>query len=282
MEQGSGCGDPNRHDPGQRQTRAVILAAGRGSRMGSITKDRPKCLLRVGGHTLLEHQLATLLALGVSKISVVAGYCAGQVRDVVGGRAEIIVNDDWAETNSLYSFWLCRDWCRAGAPDESLLVLNGDVLAHPTIIERVLSSSASSFAYDSASGRDEEHMGVELQRGRLYSMHKDLPEYRVHGENVGILHFAGSAPSLLLQEAAPLLEADGLKLWLASAVERIAQKVPLYGIDISPLPWREIDFPEDLRVARSTTWPAICASPWAPRATSAPHPKPKLPPVHAG
>jgi len=275
MQHGSGGGAASRRGPSAHGTQAVILAAGRGSRMGSLTRELPKCLLEVGGRSLLEHQLATLDTLGVSKVSVVAGYRADRVRSVVAGRAEVIVNRDWADTNSLYSFWLCREHVRVEAANGALLVLNGDVLAHPNVVERVLSFPGSSFAYDSSSGREQEHMKVELQGGRLHRMRKDLPADRVHGENVGVLHFADDAPSLLFKEAEPLLEADGRKLWLASAVERVAQKIPLHGVDVCLLPWHEIDFPEDLQVARSTVWPALSASGRQPPATNAPDPEPK-------
>jgi choline kinase len=246
---------PVHHKPESPQTRAVILAAGRGRRMGAMTEDRPKCLLRVGGQTLLEHQLATLSALGVASVIIVTGYCSNQVRERVDGRASFIENDDWAGTNSLYSFALCRD----AAMCESLVVLNGDVIAHPTIVERVLSAPTSAFAYDSRSGNDEEHMKVELRGGRLHSMSKTLPGSRVHGENVGILRFQGPAPRLLFQEAESVLKRAGAQQWLAAAVQGVARRTPLYGQDVASLPWREIDFPEDLVAARSITWPAPSA-----------------------
>lgn len=254
-------------------TRAVILAAGRGRRMGALTEDRPKCLLPVGGQTILEHQLATLSALGVTEITVVTGYCSDRVRERIDGRARFIQNDDWAETNSLYSFSLCHD----AAECESLLVLNGDVIAHPAIIERVLTSRSSAFAYDSTSGNDEEHMKVELRGDQLRSMSKDLPRGRVHGENVGVLRFEGRAPALLSQEAESLLSTAGRKQWLAAAVQRVAQQISLQGLDVDDLPWCEIDFPEDLRAARALIWPALCAQPWAPSAATDSQPSRGLP-----
>ncbi len=241
-------------------SRAVILAAGRGRRMAAITDDRPKCLLRVGDRTLLDHQIETLRALGISRISVVVGYRAEQVRAAVGGGAEIIHNEVWAETNSLYSTWLCRE----PAACEPLLVLNGDVLAHPAIIERVGQIPGSAFAYDSTSGDEAEHMKVELAGEVLRAMRKDLTRDRVCGENVGILGFEGPAPALLFEEAEALLEAGGRQLWLAAAVERVACRLEMRGVDVADLPWCEIDFPEDLWTARRTTWPALRACEWRP------------------
>ncbi len=235
------------------ETQAVILAAGRGSRMGMDTDRRPKCLLPIGDGTLLDHQLDVLSAAGVSRIWIVAGYEAEQVRKASEGRAEIIYNDLWAETNSLYSLWLCRDDC----VDGSLLVLNCDVLAHPDIVSRLLTHPGSAFSYDSTSGHDDEHMKVALEGGWLTSMSKSLRPDCVKGENVGILRFDGLDVPNLFSEADSLVGAGGRDLWLATAVERLARRIRMRGVDVSDLPWCEIDFPDDLLSARREVWPAI-------------------------
>lgn len=234
------------------RTQAVILAAGRGRRMGPATARRPKCLLPVGPGTLLDHQLEMLAAASVAKVWVVSGYRAEQVRRAAAGRAETIHNAHWSRTNSLYSLWLCRDRVRG-----SLVVLNADVLAHPGVLVRVLATPGSAFAYDSTSGHDDEHMKVELEDGRLRCMDKCIAPERVRGENVGILRFDRPAAARLFVELDSLVAAGRGDLWMAAAVERVARRFPVRGVDVADLPWCEIDFPEDLRAAREKTWPAI-------------------------
>ena len=104
--------NPNSRGAFTPPTEAVILAAGRGSRLQSETDAVPKCLTEVGGRTLLEHQLELLYGAGIERICVVAGYQAQAVQDAVGDAAEVIYNDLWASTNSLYSLSLCRQWVR--------------------------------------------------------------------------------------------------------------------------------------------------------------------------
>lgn len=240
-------------DEVQDETQAVILAAGRGSRMGIATEHRPKCLLPIGDGTLLDHQLDMLSAAEIDRIWIVAGYEADQVRKAAEGRAEMIYNDEWADTNSLYSLWLCRDDCVSG----SLLVLNCDVLAHPDVVSRLLTGPGSAFSYDSTSGHDDEHMKVDLEGGWLTAMSKSLPPDRVKGENVGILRFDGPGVPHLFSEADSLVRAGGRNLWLATAVERLARRIRMRGVDVSDLPWCEIDFPDDLLSARARVWPAM-------------------------
>ena len=231
-------------------TEAVILAAGRGSRLAHFTQDKPKCFAEIGGAPLIEHQLRTLQMVGIERISVVTGYRHEDVRRAVRGRARVVRNEDWNDTNSLYSLSLCRGRVRG-----PMLVMNCDVLVHPLAMQRLMDAPGSAFLYDSSSGDSDEHMKVELDGdGRLDAMSKALPADRTHGENVGILHFEPAAAETLFREAACVLAEGDRNAWMARAVERAARSVPLRGVDISDLPWVEIDFPDDLERARTQVW----------------------------
>ena len=231
---------------------AVILAAGRGLRLGSPSNGQPKCLLEVGGKTLVEHQLDVLHGAGIENIAIVVGYRADLVRSVAGEDCCYITNQRYAETNSLYSLWLAREWI-SGA----FVLTNGDVLAHPEIYRRVMAVDGTSLAFDSSSGDDREHMKVSFSNGRLRSISKDVPADQTQGENVGILKFERSAAELLLDEASALIAADSPMSWAPAAVGQIADRVPISGVDVAGMPWIEIDFPDDLAFARENIWPAM-------------------------
>ncbi len=236
---------------------AVILAAGRGSRLNANHNNiSPKCLVDFDGQTLLEYQISTLNQAGIHQICVVVGFGAEKVMDVANNRADFIFNDRWPETNSLYSVCLCRHWVKG-----PVVVMNCDVLAPPEVFHRVATSPGSAFAFDSSSGGDAEHMKVELKDGYLKSMSKQIPKDRTMGENMGMLRFTTDACKLLFDEGESLIQSGGRNMWMASAVERVAQQVPIRGIDIAGLPWVEIDFPEDLQKAREKIWPRICQTP---------------------
>ncbi|MCK5639783.1 MAG: phosphocholine cytidylyltransferase family protein [Gammaproteobacteria bacterium] len=244
------------HNKANSAPQAIILAAGRGSRLDNTQEAVPKCLLRFDGKTLLDHQLDALHKHGVTDICVVTGFRSNLVAEAVAGRAHIIKNEEWADTNSLYSFSLCREWVRS-----SVMVINCDVLFHPSILGKVLkgqqTNGISTFAYDTSSGADDEHMKVQLSNGLLLAMCKKLPKEKTNGENVGILCFDKSAVDELFTAAASILHKNGRMAWVAEAVQKIAPRQPLRGIDISDLPWIEIDFPEDLNKARSLIWKRV-------------------------
>jgi len=232
---------------------ALILAAGRGSRLGAKTTESPKCLLDIGRRPLIEHQLKTLAEAGIGPVGMVLGYCADEIREVVGIRAEYIINSRWNVTNSLYSFHMARDWIQG-----PLFILNSDIIVHPDVIHRLLKHGGDCFAYDSHSGNGVEHMKVKLSDGELSGMGKDLDPKDVSGENVGILCLTQETAGKLLDRADELVKNnDGEKQWIGAAVNSIAKDVTITGVDVAGLPWGEIDFSYDLVRARKEVWPAI-------------------------
>jgi L-glutamine-phosphate cytidylyltransferase len=91
--------------------RAVILAAGRGSRMGPLCDGRPKCMVELAGTRLIERQIAALRRGGVEEIGVVRGYRA-QMIDLPG--LCYFTNKRWAETNMVMSLAAAAPWLRSG------------------------------------------------------------------------------------------------------------------------------------------------------------------------
>lgn len=234
--------------------RAIILAAGRGSRLAEAAGGSAKCMIPVGGSTLIEHQLAVLHEARVKSITIVVGYAADEIMRHLGPAYDYVVNERFAETNSLYSLWLAR------RPVEgSVTVMNSDVLAHPMIYHRVLAARGNVLAFDSTSGREDEHMKVNFDGNQLRAISKAMPVANSHGENLGILRFNKRGARSLFAEATRLIESGEHNAWAPAALNRVAKDVPIHGIDVRGLPWTEIDFPEDLKRAESQVWPAIGA-----------------------
>ena len=235
---------------------AVILAAGRGSRLGALTDSAPKCLAVVGGRTLIEHQLDALVGAGVHDITVVTGYRSNDVHRVVGNRARYVHNADWSTTNSLYSLWLAGQDGGRGIGDD-VIVLNCDVLFHPDVLARLIGAGPNRFTIDRHGGLGAEEMHVVLDGQRLVEMSKRIPIDRVDGENVGMVRLSHQTLAAVLGAADDLVAGGDLNAWMASAIDRIAADHALHAVDVSDLPWVEIDFPDDLDRAVRHVWPVI-------------------------
>jgi choline kinase len=112
----------------------LILAAGRGSRLGRLTDDRPKCLMELAGRPLIKIQLATLRAAGLKRIEVVTGYSAHCLERL---GVPLIHNPRWRDTNMIASL-LCADKRLRSAND--LVVSYGDIVFERRVIEALLAT----------------------------------------------------------------------------------------------------------------------------------------------
>ncbi|MCZ6766399.1 MAG: aminotransferase class I/II-fold pyridoxal phosphate-dependent enzyme [bacterium] len=126
--------------------RALILAAGRGSRLQPLTKDIPKCLVEIGGESLLERALRALASQGIAEVVVVIGYKGEVIRDRFGSSfagvdIRYVEAPDYATTNNIRSLWDARDHL-----DQDLLLLEADIAFDPAVVAALLAEPGSSMA----------------------------------------------------------------------------------------------------------------------------------------
>ena len=236
---------------------AIILAAGLGSRLHKVTGGQSKALVEVGGRPLILHQLEALADHGVGPVLVVTGHQADEVQAVVGDRAEIVLNERFAETNSLYSLWLAREWVKG-----PFLLLNCDLFFEPRILDRILEEPGNVLAYDSTSSRGREQTKVAIRQRRVLDIGKDVPASSARGESLGMLKFERDGAAAMMSVADELVRAGNENAWVIEATRAVCRQVPVYGVNIAGEPWAEIDFPYDLDVARREVWPAIYRGRW--------------------
>lgn len=115
-------------------TRAVILAAGRGTRLGPAGLDKPKCLIELCGRSLLDRQLAVLKACGIQEIALISGYKAEQL---ASRGHQVILNPRYAETNMVASLFCAEDWFKGGG---DLIVAYGDIVYERRVLDALLAS----------------------------------------------------------------------------------------------------------------------------------------------
>ena len=237
--------------------RGVILAAGKGSRLNGVAGDAPKCLVEVGGRTLIERQIDILRAAGIDEIGVVVGAQQHHVRRVCGKSLTYIENTRYAETNSLYSLWMARPLLYEG-----FVVLNCDVLFHPALLEDLLTShhhDALLLGYREANQPPfgDEEMKVKVRDGRVADMSKTMDPAEADGENLGIVKFGARGAAALVDIMDRIVGEDRLREWAPRAFAEFAQQHPLHAIGTRGLPWIEIDFPEDYERAVHEVLPQI-------------------------
>ena len=90
--------------------KAIILAAGYGSRMHPLVQDMPKCLLTIKGETILARQLRILRSCGIEDITVVTGFHRERIVELYGEEVSIRYNPHYEITGSIFSLWTVRDF----------------------------------------------------------------------------------------------------------------------------------------------------------------------------
>ena len=235
----------------------VILAAGRGSRLNGTAGDKPKCLVRAGGLTLLERQIRALRRTGVDDIVVVVGCQSERVRQSCGSRVRYVENCRFAETNSLYSLWTARALLYEG-----FVVLNCDVLFHPAMLDELLATHHDAallidYRSEGQAPYGDEEMKVTVRDGLVVDMSKTMDPADADGENVGIVKFGPASAPALLDIADRIIGSGSVREWAPKAFREFAQHRPLHAIGTNGHPWIEIDFPEDYRRAVRDVLPAI-------------------------
>jgi choline kinase len=241
---------------------ALILAAGRGTRIHSVHGDHPKCLIRFDGSnsTILDHQIDGLFSAGVVKIGMVVGYEKDQIiRHVIKNyqdeqeRFHFIENPAFATTNNIYSFGLARTWLNR----EPFVCLNADVVFDPRILIPAVQSIAPITMVVDPKWRDET-MKVVISKDRVIRMSKRILQSEFSGTYIGITSFAADVQDELFAKINNLIRTGNENEFFNVAVQQLADEGFRVGFTTTgDLPWAEIDDPGDLAFARLYVFPKL-------------------------
>ncbi|MFR7902125.1 MAG: aminotransferase class I/II-fold pyridoxal phosphate-dependent enzyme [Eshraghiella crossota] len=118
---------------------SIILAAGLGSRLGELTKECTKCMVKINRITLIERMLRQLDRYGMDRIIIVTGYKGDILKDYVQNLrintpVVFVDNSDYRHTNNIYSLWLTREFLE----EMDSLVLESDMIFEDRVIEKML------------------------------------------------------------------------------------------------------------------------------------------------
>lgn len=240
--------------------KAVILAAGICSRIREVTQGMPKCLLRFGDRTILDHQLDSLIQAGITSIIIVVGYRKEQIiSHVARNYAErnvsisFVENPRFAVTNNIYSLWLA--WEQIGNDD--FICLNADVLFHPDIIRPALNIHTPIAVIVDKEWRDET-MKVVIRDGRVTAMSKAITREQFSGTYANITIFARRIVPAFFATMGFVIAEGRDNVFFNVAVERlIARGVRVSSISTRGLPWAEVDDPSDYWFAQNYIYPQL-------------------------
>jgi choline kinase len=236
--------------------KGIILAAGTGTRLNGAAV-RPKCLVEIGGLSLLRRQIRALRRSTIDDIVVVLGFEGNSIRNECDEGVRFVENPRFAQTSSLYSLWLARHHLTDG-----FVVLNSDVLFHPQILKDLLESSHDnalliSYQRETAEPLGDEEMKVKVKEDVVIDISKEMNPLEADGENVGIVKFSSAGAKLLIRYMDDLIAKGSSNAWAPLAFLEFATHHKLHAVSTRGYPWIEIDFPEDYQKAVNEIYPSI-------------------------
>lgn len=231
--------------------KAIILAAGRGSRMGDNTDEHPKCLVELAGIPLLIRQVAALRRGGVSEIGIVRGYRADAI-DVPG--AKYFHNQRWADTNMVMSLLTASSWLAAGPT----LVSYSDIFYRHELVRRLAAAAGDlAISYD--------RRWLDLWKRRFTDPLSDAETFRIdasgrlieiggktsrlediEGQYMGLLRFTPTAWAAVEAELVRISRPARDRLDMTSLLRRLIDSGTAIYTVATEGDWGEIDNPSDV------------------------------------
>jgi L-glutamine-phosphate cytidylyltransferase len=242
--------------------RAIILAAGRGRRMGSRTENLPKCLTELWGKPLLAWQIEVLRASGINEIGIVRGYMPEKINV---DEAVYFENKDWETTNMVSSLLCAREWLR----NYECIVSYSDIIYSKDAVKTLLSAT-DDISITSYS------RWLELWKQRCEDPLSDVEKFRIdhhrrlldigkgaetldeiQGQYMGLLKFTPKGWSAI-ESALSLLDAGKIKsIDMTTLLKHLINN----GIDIHTKPydgiWLEVDNEKDLMLYEQWEIPSL-------------------------
>jgi len=234
--------------------KAIILAAGVGSRIRPLTDNCPKSLLKVGGKTILEMMLSHIQHCGITDVIFVLGYLQNQIRNYVKTAfpkldVTYVVNENFATTNTGYSLMLALQEIK----DSPFVKFDADVVFDEGILRQVIDCEHENcLCIDKNIQLDAEEIKVTIEGGnKVVKVSKSVRPVDAVGESIGIEKINGHTAGLLLAELEKnMADAKNHQNYYEDAYERlIAKDVPFFALDITGMRWTEIDTKEDFAMA---------------------------------
>ncbi len=240
---------------------AVILAAGRGTRLAGELHDRPKGFLCVGERPIIEESIARLVAAGIDDICIVTGHCASWYEDLAtrrGGLVRTVHNPRYADSGSMYSLWCARDQVTG-----DFLLLESDLVYEPRALGVLLDGPDPDAVLLSGPTGAGDEVWVELRDGVLWRMSKqrDALGAGVAGELVGISRISAPLYGLMCRLAETAFDKTLHHDYESDCLVAAARQRRIACPVVDDLLWGEIDDPSHLARVRLQVWPRLPAVP---------------------
>ncbi len=230
--------------------KALILAAGLGTRLAPITDEHPKCMTEVvNGITIIQKQMNNLLENGISDITVISGYKSNLLEEYlrkIYADVKIIESIDYASTNNMYSAFLGRK----NVEGDSFLMMNADVFYDSCVLQNLLNFESQDAIVVDMGRYIEESMKVVEKDGKLVAIAKTITQEDALGSSIDVYKFSVEGGKAFFAKCNEYInQKKELKKWSEVALNDILKECDFHACPLVGR-WYEIDNHEDLAAAK--------------------------------
>ncbi len=227
--------------------KAVILAAGKGTRMRPLTLEKPKCLIDISGSCFIDRQIKVFKDCGINDIIVVTGYKSDMIKEHLKDSVQYVYNPFYDTTNSIVSLWLATLNI-----EDDILITNSDVIFDEDLIKRMIACNDNINIAVSKIWSEERGYKAQITSGKVVDMGMDITLDKVGGEYAGLIFIKKDVMNKLKNQCEKLLSQQQFNIWFEDmVVELIKNGNSATSTDVDNEKWYEIDNIEELEYART-------------------------------
>ncbi|KKR22183.1 MAG: HAD hydrolase, family IIA [Candidatus Moranbacteria bacterium GW2011_GWA2_39_41] len=239
------------------QKKAIILAAGIGSRLAPITDIKPKSLVRVGGKSIIDYQIDGYLKAGLKEgdIIIVGGYFLDKIKEHLNVKypnIKVIENSKYKTTNNMYSLYLALKYIKKNKfAFDALFINNADCVYDERLMSKFINCHHSNAIASKVGVYIEESMKIELSDGgNISNISKNISPAESAGVSVDLYKYDSHAVKLLTRIINEFIEIKkDLNQWTEVSFPVLFKNIDVFPFDVKNSNWVEVDNEDDLLIA---------------------------------
>lgn len=221
--------------------KALILAAGKGSRISRYLKGKPKCTVDIGGITLIENTIIKLKEVGINDIGIIVGYNGLEIKRILRKyNLKFYYNHFYDVTNSSASAWFAREFI-----DDDIIIMNGDVYIESSLLKYIINEEKSPILFADESRKEDGDYKLFYENNLLKKYGKNLLGSDITGEYIGIAKINKDFIKEFKESLNYIIENQKYSLWWEDALYRLINNKEIYVKNIEGYFWAEVDYIED-------------------------------------
>jgi len=221
--------------------KAIIMAAGIGKRLHALNLNKPKCLINIGGTTLIRRSVNLLVSKGISDITVIVGYKSDLIRNELNNNIAYFENPDFHITNSIKSLWYAKDLLEG-----DVLLLNGDLYYEHDILDYAINQTNPVVMLADSTRIDKADYRFGFSGNQINRFGKHLTNHETDGEYVGIVRIDQSFIKTFKKTLEEMITSGKSNIWWEDVLYSFIEKqIPIHYFDVAGTFWSEVDTLQD-------------------------------------